>query len=105
YRVVRQIVGEKLQRYKPAKNSVLCLIDHTHPSAAELLRGNSNDGKCAQGNCLTAGVHPTRLCLVLCPSARKRERRPRPVDYDRTVARNFGEYQHITGCLLTIQGW
>jgi len=28
-------------------------------------RGNSNDGKCAQENCLTGGMHPITLCPIL----------------------------------------
>ena len=29
--------------------------------------GRLSYGKCAQENCLTRGVHLTRLCPVLCP--------------------------------------
>ena len=34
-------------------------------------RGNSNDSECAQENCLTGGVHLTRLCRFLCPPNRQ----------------------------------
>src|SRR5215470_12200536 len=42
------------------------------PVASGRPKENSSYGKCAQENCLTLGVHPTRLCLCIRSSALSR---------------------------------
>jgi hypothetical protein len=41
------------------------------PSILRRQKENSSYCKCAQQICLTAGVHPRRLCPVLCPPSFK----------------------------------
>ena len=36
-RIARNIVGQELQSHEAVQSRVLCLVDHTHPAAAQLL--------------------------------------------------------------------
>ena len=54
---------------KIAPRSVCSLPNSTQKVSRK--GGRVNYCKCAQEICLTAGVHPTRLCLILCPSSIK----------------------------------